>query len=533
MHKKKNQLVLGKVSLNPLFWSLKYGVLDNGSRMRFLPYHKYLMQPMWDPHPYAVHQKGSQLGFTVLALNKYIFYPSDCCLEIKGSPVRILYYMPTESDVSDLSRDRVKAMILGDQSEYLKKITDQNNLDSVGIKKIGNGTVYFRGMGGKVRTKSVPGDILIFDELDEMIPSEKAQALHRIDHSTWKWVCEISTPSVPGYGVNVEFERSDQKHFFVICSVCRKENLLNKEFPDCMQYETQGSGENLKVFNAKIVCVKCRSPLNVFEGKWIALKPNNTDRSGYCSSQLQSKYINLNETVKLFLQKKHMQLFYNHVLGLPYVDAFGQVSIKEILACRRDYPMQQTPSVKSSFMGVDQGDILHVIIQQILESGKIKTIFFKAVDKFQDLDQLIRKYEVVSCVIDALPNQHSARDLADRFPGRVWLNYYDKTKGETSWDEKQSIVHTNRTETIDAALYEIRNQQIFFPACDELDLLAQHINNLVKKEEENHETGEKRWVYIHKGDDHFGHALNYAKIARSGKTAFGSPVIYSKDSGFI
>ena len=71
---------------------------------------------------------------------------------------------------------------------------------------------------------------------------------------------------------------------------------------------------------------------------------------------------------------------------------------------------------------------------------------------FSELDDLMEWFHVHRCVIDALPEIHTTRAFAGRFPGRVWLNYFDEhQKGSYRWDEKDRIVRENRTEALDAS----------------------------------------------------------------------------------
>jgi hypothetical protein len=119
-------------------------------------------------------------------------------------------------------------------------------------------------------------------------------------------------------------------------------------------------------------------------------------------------------------------------------------------------------------------------------------------------------------VVDALPETRNARAFADKYRGRVWLNYYnDNQKGDYKWNEKEMIVQCNRTESLDNSHREIDQKRVTIPKeSDIVKIFAMHMHNVAKKLEEDPETGSSRYVYIRiGGEDHFRHAFNYERMA--------------------
>jgi uncharacterized Zn finger protein (UPF0148 family) len=137
---------------------------------------------------------------------------------------------------------------------------------------------------------------------------------------------------------------------------------------------------------------------------------------------------------------------------------------------------------------------------------------------FSHLDQLMETYDVLFCVIDALPNTHASRAFAKRFPGRVWCAYYGATqKGTASWDfdaENTRIVKVNRTEALDAwrDAYKLKKRRI--PRVEDgVSEYVRQMTNVLRKIEEDKDTGQKKAVWVQRGPDHFAHADSYAEIA--------------------
>jgi len=145
-----------------------------------------------------------------------------------------------------------------------------------------------------------------------------------------------------------------------------------------------------------------------------------------------------------------------------------------------------------------------------------RLIHLEVYKDWEELDRLIRNFNISCCVVDALPETRNARAFAERFKGKVYLNYYNKhQKGSYAWNEKELIVSCNRTESLDASHKKIMDRSIILPKkCEITREFAQHLHNVAKKLEEDEETGSKRYVYVKLGQDHFRHAFNYEAMAR-------------------
>src|SRR5690606_20387807 len=108
-----------------------------------------------------------------------------------------------------------------DQSPYLSTLVRASGAtrdpDKVGLRRIGAGYTYWRTSGSRAGLKSVPADTLILDEYDEMPEGTLALARHRLDSSTEPQVRVLSTPTYVGAGIHQEYERGDQREFFILC----------------------------------------------------------------------------------------------------------------------------------------------------------------------------------------------------------------------------------------------------------------------------------------------------------------------------
>jgi len=180
-------------------------------------------------------------------------------------------------------------------------------------------------------------------------------------------------------------------------------------------------------------------------------------------------------------------------------------------------------------MGVDTGRDLHVVITRPLEGKQHgRQIVYLGVQKtYSELDDLIRRFQVAYCVIDALPELHAARDLAVRHPGKVWLNYFSEhQKGQPAWDCQKWIVQENRTEALDLSREAIRLKGVVLPRAGALvEEFATHMANDAKRLVEDEETGEQAYRYIRTGPDHFSLAFTYDCIAAMRQGPTTEPIV--------
>ncbi len=256
----------------------------------------------------------------------------------------------------------------------------------------------------------------------------------------------------------------------------------------------------------------------------MAKKHGVTDKRGYHFSQLFSHYVDPAEILHQFRTTNNFQDFYNLKIGVAYVEAENRLSVEEVLAlCGNEGIASQDAG--PCFMGVDQGKDLHVVIgkKHTQKAGKI--IHLGVYRDWEELDHLMKNFNVTRCVVDALPETRNARAFASRHPGKVFLCYYnERQKGKYKWNEADMTVQCNRTESLDASHNEILTGQIVLPReFDIVQVFARHLHNVAKKLEEDEETGSKRYVYVKLGPDHFRHAYNYECMARQAESDFLFP----------
>jgi hypothetical protein len=190
-------------------------------------------------------------------------------------------------------------------------------------------------------------------------------------------------------------------------------------------------------------------------------------------------------------------------------------------------------------MGVDVGKRLHVVIREKVDDYKHtsgKLWFAGDVASFDDLDLLMARFNVASCVIDSQPEGHLAAQFASRFPYKVWLCMYNRNQpGHERLPRTQgrpNFLHANRTEALDEMTQRIKQGAMPLPETarslgDRLkDGMGDYYRHLlsIHRTIESDDSGNltSRWFNGTK-PDHFAHAEVYCLLA--GTTAYISGLI--------
>lgn len=422
-----------------------------------------------------------------------------------------MYFFPTRTDVLDFSRSRISPL-LAENRFLAEAITDT---DTVGLKRIGEGYLYLRGMQSTISMKSVPADLLVFDELDESAPNAKAIAKERLAHSDYKRIIELSNPSLPEYGIDEQFQKSDQRHWTLKCPACGYWMAPVKEFPIKLGQEVsiirlQADGTHF------LACPRCGAALDIAAGEWVADFPGRAVH-GYRISQLFSAKVPLGEILDEYQTTRFPDRFFNLKIGIPWADRENRLDIMSVLSLCTDFPLAEQSRDSCCVMGVDTGKSLHAVILREGENGQRRLIHLAVCRDFAELDSLMTTFRVRRCVIDGLPETHATRDFARRHPGKVFLCFFNENqRGAARWDNASMIVEINRTEALDASRMAIRNHEVILPRRQPcIEEFALHMTRDAKILKEDQETGVQRYDYVRTGVNHFSMAFTYAWMAIS------------------
>jgi hypothetical protein len=485
-------------------WVVKSNIiLDDGKPFSFAR-HEYLEEPYQDNHPWQVEIKSTQMGETTKALLRSLY--DARFRNMKG----LIYYFPSDKDVTIFNFERVIPLIAANPDTIGQWIGDTNNTH---IKRVWKSNLHLRGMKGAVSTKSVVADKVFFDELDLSSEESISQALKRLSHSEFKEVLMFSNPTLCDFGIDKLFQETDQRFWLIKCPACGHYTDLVGTFPTELGKEVPCL---LETKNGVIrACEKCKAELNPSVGQWVAKHPRVTEKRGRQYSQLFSHFVKPEDILHEYRTTKYPRTFFNLTLGIAWIEAQNRLSIQEVLACcGNEGILDSDPG--PCFLGIDQGKDLHVVIGKKHPQKAGKIIHIGVYRDWEELDPLMKNFNVIRCVVDALPETRNARAFAERHKGKVFLSWYrDFLKADEKWNEGDLALVCNRTESLDNSHNEIQLGSIILPReCEIMREFATHCHNAAKRLEEDSETGDRRYTYVKLGQDHFRHALNYESLAR-------------------
>lgn len=481
--------------------------------------------------PFMTAKKSAQAGFTEVAINRALY-------TIDVHKRSVLYVLPTKvPDAADFSAVRFGGAL--DMSEYLNAMfSDTNKID---LKQAHGAALYIRGANSESGLKSIPVSELILDEYDEMGEKAVRLALRRIDGQFEKHVFMLSTPTVPGWGIDAQYQLSTQEHFFFPCPSCSRN--IELKWPE--SFEVCGETPNdPEVARSRLLCYECKATLPheaKFEflapGQWTPTIDNSSDHRGFNINQLYSSTRPPHEIAADYLtglrSEVALQEFMNSVLGQAYLASDAQVREEHLAKAveRGTHLMTDARPVNDArmiTMGIDQGKWNYVVVCEwfynnfgydlnanatckVLWAGKIGE------GDFRQFDRLMHEWQVRHCVIDPDPNINDARQFARRYKGKfvTMARYRRGLSGkEISIGEQDSgapMAICDRTGWLDASLSRFYNGSIALPKDIPLEYREQ-----IKAPARRYKTTDDGNIiaeYIETGPDHFAHAQTYAEIA--------------------
>jgi len=387
--------------------------------------------------------------------------------------LQVLYVLPTIELRNLFVANRVDKLY-SQIDHYAKQIAvAKGHSDARGLKHFGpnHGAIFFAGSNSETTFIEKPIDIVIGDETDRFNQVNYEKADDRMTASPYKLKYEASNPTVDNYGVNYRYNLSDQRQWFVKCECCNKwqamdwfRNVVRQT--DDNSYRlldtewTPDSGRDIFMG-----CVRCGKPLSRFaKGVWVP-KVKNLKTHGYHIHQMLSSYVRLDEMWLKFQQglesDTKLQVFYNSMLGLTFAGKGSKITDDILNKCKEDYlmPSKADPCV----MGVDVGKRLHVVIRQIVEGGRLRMVYCGTVREFEELDYLFARFNIVSYVIDAMPETRKATEYAKKHTGRGWICRYHHGLEEIKTNDDDRVVSADRTMVMDRVLSMYTQRRYILP----------------------------------------------------------------------
>jgi len=462
-------------------------------------------------------KKAAQVGATEMAIN-YALYTLDG----QGS---VFYALPPGPTQRDFAHGRVDPAISA--SPYILGMV--HNIDNVGLKTFADGlNFYIRGTAitkgdprRAAQLSEAPADVLIVDEFDRVPPAAIPHLRSRLEDSNLRVEIDLSTPTYPDVGVDAEYIESTKHEPQIQCQACARWQWLDWSVV---------RGPVADDLHARVVCSGCQSVIERSgmwgdgRARWVPRNPGAVV-VGYWIPRLVSERADLDVIWgrSQSIRDLDRQAFWNNDLGLPYEPKGARLTRELIAACALHPAVYPTFPDRASWcaMGVDVGLDLYYWIKQRDPSGRERSVAIGSCPDWHDLDVLMRRYGVQSCVVDDAPELRLDVAFQKRHRGKVWLAQYvssvDAPLARWVLPSKQggtAVVKIERTKGLDEASAKVMLRIDALPAdWESIEHLLDHLTvNL--KAKRILEDGATVYTFPKTGKpDHLHHAKVYADVA--------------------
>ena len=351
---------------------------------------------LWDIYedmsPLQVVLKAPQIGMTTLMVIKSFWVA-------KNLKKDIIYTLPTQHDVQDMASSKINR-IIAQNSVFMNWVKEH---DSVESKTVGENSISYRGTWSPKQAMMIASQCNIHDEVDASNQQVLEQYQTRLQAQAGGWQWYFSHPSLPDYGIDIYWQQSDQKHWFITCPHCEEEQYLS--WPESIDKERR-----------EYICKACKGVLSDDDrrkGEWHA-KYKDREFSGYWVSQLMCPWITADKILTDFAEKSP-EYFWNYVLGLPYSGGDSKLTQHHLF---QNLTGEQTVAEKDErvILGIDTGKKL----DYVLGNARLGLFHHGDAEDYRPLDDIMRRWPMAIAVIDAGGDFIGAQAFYERWQGRVF-----------------------------------------------------------------------------------------------------------------
>ena len=510
------------MELNPALWVLKYKVKnESGTPIEFTK-RKFLWDIYNDLSPNQVLLKPPQIGATVMHTLKSMWVA-------KKLKKQIIYTLPTQGDVQDMVGGSINR-IIAQNPILLDWVKDH---DTVEQKSVGDSIIFYRGTFTQKQAMMVPSALNIHDEVDASDPQVITQYETRLqaqEDGGSRWY--FSHPSLAGHGVDVYWQESDKKEWYVTCPHCNEVQY--------MQYP-----QNIDVTRLAYICSVCKKDLpdsarlnGVWKNQdgvtWTGKIAGGYKFSGWHVTQLMLWNKSAKDIVDSYNDPlKDRQYFYNYVLGLPYIGSEDKIEPAVVL---KNCVNVVNPQESRVVIGMDTGHGIHFTLMNkdgVFYYGNDKDITASS-DPYDTIRSFLKRWEQSIVVSDQGGDLIGIRKLQAEYPGRVFLCFYRKDRKSVElvqWGEDYEYgkVVVDRNRMMQLVVEQLRDigRIRLNGTPDEWSEWASHFGNMYREqvvvknnpEKDNRTLYGNEYVWKRNGADHYCHALLYAIV---GMQRYGS-----------
>ena len=213
--------------------------------------------------------KGAQVGMTTLAIGFALY-----CVIVHR--LNVGYFLPDQDFADRFDQTRVRPALRSGRIASIMREGKYKGASPKGLKEFpgrgGSRFLYILGLKDIGNAISIPLDVLVRDEVDDLPPDNLKWSNDRIDASPLALTLNLAVGRTPGAGIHAMYEGGDRRRWHVRCPACHAESVPEENWPKIF------SGDSL-------ACPACGGAIDRGAGRWEAARVKPGHRS-YRISQL-------------------------------------------------------------------------------------------------------------------------------------------------------------------------------------------------------------------------------------------------------
>lgn len=472
-----------------------------------------------DMHPNLDCIKISQVGMTELQIRKALAFLK------RNDGGSLIFTLPNEDMYKRVSNSRIKPIINKDKIFNTPQDKENKAVRSVDMMQFGQSFLYLAPVLEASAT-SIPADVIFNDELDLSDQSIISLFSSRMQNSKFKIWQRFSTPTFPSFGIDLNWQSSDQNLYMCKCGSCghwqhpefKREFVFLPGLPDVEDLSsiTENHKEQMDFANSYIKCEKCDDALDLHDPslrEWAAMFPSRVNSRGYRIGPFSTGNLDLlyiYESLWRYQKAEYPRGFHNTVLGNPYSDGSMQIPEADILHCLTENAVAPNlAGIEDLWVGIDMGQTCHITIGRSRsddgEDMEILSIYTKHVDDLVDhCVELVKNYRIRGGCIDRHPYEPTADEIFSKTGGKIVPTEYRGLKDiNIVKDQYDNIDHAqvNHTWFLDNFATKIRKHTLKISGYGyQKRIFIQHLRDMIRDEKPDEPA---KWVKLTKNDHYF------------------------------
>lgn len=460
----------------------------------------------------------------------------------------VIYVLPTKGFVNKFSTDRIDKVV--DNSPTLSSNKSKDTY-SIGLKHIGDMSMYVVGSFSPGDAISVPAQFLVRDEYDFCKQSVLTTFDSRLGHNKEgeDFRRDFSTPTVANFGIDRLFQRGDQRYYAVRHDACGKWVITNfmddvvvpgfDSTPrDLERYHL--ADPSVRADEAYLRCPDCRRPISISnlsdpqKRMWV---PKHDGRSihSYQVSPYDVPAINPpSRTIKQLDDYALKKDWVNFKVGDVHEDNESAFNPEAVNMFRNGPALEIVQGVAMRtrcFIGIDVGAVSWIVIGMKI-GGKIRVVHLEQVmcrgsddALYNRICELFAMLGPAFCVIDSMPDFNTSDKVTRKFTGRALAcEYADKLSSPlvtVDIKEERRVVRAHRDKRFDLLVRDYNSGAIEWASnLKDVAIMAKHVQGMKKMRRLDEDSAasslDDAGMAMHwekTDDDHYLHALNYMHLA--------------------